>query len=665
MQVIVALLLVLGLVQAAQAVDVEPVDNVTTVLNANGAGTTYNFAPGNYQTGVINMPLQDGDILNCTGVKNGTCTGGSPTGCCFDAQEAASSHAFFSGIAGVGDVQILKMQFHNYTERILRCTNGCDNWTFDDVRFEECGNGSTTDGNAAKIIHIEQSAGLTVTDSHFECVSGGILVQNNSTGPITVFNNVFQDHGFNAVQIGKTTSAGGQIKIQCNSMRRDGPACRSATDVEDHINLFRAQGTSELPILVQYNRIRGHEPGVSAGSGTCILMAEDGGSHQHVTDNRCICGGQVGINVAVTKDAGDNPAPDSPNYTDADNIKILDNIVVCNECWECANNGITTFFPGGAHDCDDWTITGNTIDWVQENSFCDSTPDTCNQINFYLDPNYKSPAPECTNANPSTDGAFCSVNTCNANLDEDTVWDEWSCPLSGPGPTTTTTTTTSTTISPPGTTTTTTTTTVEPTKAWLAWGDSSGRALECAPGAQNCGGGGSAAAAAILEPFGGGLCAFEANPDPHENCVRDPSPNTNDQCSCFRTYVPASITPDRLGIRLHQASGDDQLYLAIYSVDGQTQYGECQVDITGAGDGFRSCTTTSPTAMSPGDYLMCFGYDDGGTGWDMLLNNVGYVQRRALGQHGISCPSGNPPATFTPSLSQISVLPHYLYIIDE
>lgn len=64
---------------------------------------------------------------------------------------------------------------------------------------------------------------------------------------------------------------------------------------EDAINIFQSNGTSESPIAVAYNRIRGGGPSTTGGG---IALGDGGGSYQAAYENILVNPGQYGMGIA-------------------------------------------------------------------------------------------------------------------------------------------------------------------------------------------------------------------------------------------------------------------------------------------------------------------------------------------------------------------------------
>lgn len=116
---------------------------------------------------------------------------------------------------------------------------------------------------------------------------------------------------------------------------------------EDAINLYMSNGTSESPILVKGNWIRGGGPSVS-GSG--ITVGDNGGSYQTITENRVVNSGHVGIQVAG-----------------GHHIIITKNVIYGEQFpWSGVGLGSGNYSKTPSHDNE---IHDNTISWIEHTGY--------------------------------------------------------------------------------------------------------------------------------------------------------------------------------------------------------------------------------------------------------------------------------------------------------
>lgn len=146
-----------------------------------------------------------------------------------------------------------------------------------------------TGSGSSDCVRIEGASNVTVKNSKFTNCHKGVYALNASN--IVVTNNTFtadrSDRGRNAVQFDKVSR--GRIANNSISVSIGG------TKAEDHINLYKSNGTAANPIYVENNTIRGGGP---SRSGSGIMLGDGGGSYQVARNNILVNPGQVGIGVA-------------------------------------------------------------------------------------------------------------------------------------------------------------------------------------------------------------------------------------------------------------------------------------------------------------------------------------------------------------------------------
>lgn len=133
-------------------------------------------------------------------------------------------------------------------------------------------------------------------------------------------------------------------------------------------------------------------------------------------------------------------------------------------------------------------------------------------------------------------------------------------------------------------------------------------------------------------------------------------------CECWRTSIPHTITPDRIGVNVSTQDADDVANLAIYSSDGNTRHATCTLVVTASG--YKNCTDGGATVMTPGDYWFCVG---AGVGSPVVfqLKRAGGGDLYVYADLTTTCTTGVMPATisFTPALTNDSV--PYVVIFDD
>lgn len=149
-------------------------------------------------------------------------------------------------------------------------------------------------------VYVYNSKNVTIIDNSFENVQSG-LVASKSQGIKFEYNDVLNvlgslKGGSNIgvlVQFIEVTGAGNSISFNANEN------LPGQSSTEDIINLFNSNGTSQSPILVKGNWIRGGGPSTSGGG---INLGDYGGSYQIAENNILVDPGQYGLGIS----GGDN-----------------------------------------------------------------------------------------------------------------------------------------------------------------------------------------------------------------------------------------------------------------------------------------------------------------------------------------------------------------------
>lgn len=84
---------------------------------------------------------------------------------------------------------------------------------------------------------------------------------------------------------------GGNSRITCNISDQE----KGKAWTEDHINMWESRGSSESPLIIAYNKIRGFGPSMSNGG---ILLGDGAGSYIHAYKNNVINAGGYGMAIA-------------------------------------------------------------------------------------------------------------------------------------------------------------------------------------------------------------------------------------------------------------------------------------------------------------------------------------------------------------------------------
>jgi hypothetical protein len=205
-------------------------------------------------------------------------------------------------------------------------------------------------------VMINGASDVTVRNSRFTNCHKGVYALNASN--VVVTDNVFEanmsDRGRNAVQFDKVS--GGYVA------RNQSTVTNGATKSEDHISMFKSNGTSSAPIVIEDNVLVGGGPSTS-GSG--IMLGDGGGSWQIARNNTLIDPGQVGIGAS------------GGSY-----ITVADNRVT-SDSHPWSNVGIFAWDWDGSG-CANVLITGNQVSWVKadgsQNSFWNGQ--NCSNLNI-------------------------------------------------------------------------------------------------------------------------------------------------------------------------------------------------------------------------------------------------------------------------------------------
>lgn len=145
-------------------------------------------------------------------------------------------------------------------------------------------------------IYLDNCKNITITDNTFENVQTG-LVAHNSQGIKFEYNDVTNvvgplkggDKIGNMVRFDKVSGSGNSISYNvCENFPGE-------SSPEDIINVNQSHGTSESPILVKGNWLRGGGPSSSGGG---IILGDVGGSFQTAENNIVVDPGQYGMSIA-------------------------------------------------------------------------------------------------------------------------------------------------------------------------------------------------------------------------------------------------------------------------------------------------------------------------------------------------------------------------------
>lgn len=190
-------------------------------------------------------------------------------------------------------------------------------------------------------VYVRDSTNITITNSKFTNCFKGVYAASSSS--LTITDNAFfadkSDRGRNAIQFDRVS--GGYIARNRSSVKL------GSTRSEDHINMFKSNGTSANPIVIENNVLIGGGPSTS-GSG--IVLGDKGGSHQIARNNTLINPGQVGAGI-----------------TGGTHNKLLGNLIYSRQtAW--SNVGVVVWeWTGVTPPCSDHEVRDNEVDWTNKN----------------------------------------------------------------------------------------------------------------------------------------------------------------------------------------------------------------------------------------------------------------------------------------------------------
>ncbi|MCI0426297.1 MAG: right-handed parallel beta-helix repeat-containing protein [Actinobacteria bacterium] len=201
---------------------------------------------------------------------------------------------------------------------------------------------------AGRAIFIQDSSSVVVESSELFDSASGVYALDSTT--VIVTGSLISNAGRNPVQYDKVTGVGN--KVSGNEIVNE----HGAAHTEDSINIYESGGTETSPLTVEDNLVIG---GGSSGSGSGILVGDNGGSHQLVRNNTLINPGQVGIGVAGGR-----------------NIRVLDNLVFSrSHPW--SNVGIYVWDQYET-ECRAVEVSGNVVQWQDSDGAANALYDAGN-----------------------------------------------------------------------------------------------------------------------------------------------------------------------------------------------------------------------------------------------------------------------------------------------
>ena len=256
------------------------------------------------------------------------------------------------------NVTIQGIEIRNYIDNGIFFSGG-QNVILRRLTIKDSGSG---DGEMHAAIRLNNIENITITDNFITRVTSGIL-HTDCTGPVLIRDNSGVNIGRNFIQLDKCQ--GSNIEISYNAMERVGDYLRGeANDVVDWISLYKSSGTPESPIIVKFNRARGHG---NDKYGSFIMLGDGGGANQVAMGNVGVNPGQVGIGIAGGQ-----------------NITVIENTLYSRE-WEFSNVAFYSANYSEPFPCDHHLVRDNRSFWIkgsirQQNNIWTDT--MCDPVHF-------------------------------------------------------------------------------------------------------------------------------------------------------------------------------------------------------------------------------------------------------------------------------------------
>lgn len=196
---------------------------------------------------------------------------------------------------------------------------------------------------------LENASNITVAGNVIHDVGSGVKAYK-AAHPVVVEKNFFYNirgplHNGQAVQFALLHGDGGASRVSCNVS--DANYGNGNKFYEDHINIYKSDGTAQYPIEVSYNRVRGG----TSKSGGGITVGDKGGSWINVHDNVIVTVANSGIGVAggsnirIENNRVDNRGKDRSSQTH--NAYFVRGISQCNNITLKGNRGIARLWNWG------------------------------------------------------------------------------------------------------------------------------------------------------------------------------------------------------------------------------------------------------------------------------------------------------------------------------
>jgi len=196
---------------------------------------------------------------------------------------------------------------------------------------------------------LENASDITVAGNVIHDVGSGVKAYK-AEHPVVVEKNFFYNirgplHNGQAVQFALLHGDSGASRVSCNVS--DANYGNGNKFYEDHISIYKSDGSPQYPIDVSYNRVRGG----TSKSGGGITVGDKGGSWINVHDNVVVTVANSGIGVAggnnirVENNRVDNRGKDKASQTH--NAYFVRGISQCNNIVLKGNHGIARLWNWG------------------------------------------------------------------------------------------------------------------------------------------------------------------------------------------------------------------------------------------------------------------------------------------------------------------------------
>jgi hypothetical protein len=223
---------------------------------------------------------------------------------------------------------------------------------------------------------LENASDITVAGNVIHDVGSGVKAYK-AEHPVIVEKNFFYNirgplHNGQAVQFALLRGDRAASRVSCNVS--DANYGSGNKFYEDHISIYKSDGTAQYPIDVSYNRVRGG----TSKSGGGITVGDKGGSWINVHDNVVVTVANSGIGVAggnnirIENNRVDNRGKDRSSLTH--NAYFVRGISQCNNIVLKGNRGIARLWNWGE-------TRGDLVQGYKRGvDICPNTDDSDNQF---------------------------------------------------------------------------------------------------------------------------------------------------------------------------------------------------------------------------------------------------------------------------------------------